>query len=67
MESRRRIRENLELQKQDQMKKLKEEKKMIDFEVKKLEFMNLPKLELDYSNSGFVLTTFGLFWVITGS
>ena len=38
------------------MKKLKEEKKMIDFEVKKLEFMNLPKLELDYSNSGFVLT-----------
>ena len=56
MESRRRIRENLELQKQDQMKKLKEEKKMIDFEVKKLEFMNLPKLELDYNNSGLVLT-----------
>ena len=56
MESRSRIRENLELQKQDQMKKLKEEKKMIDFEVKKLEFMNLPKLELDYSHSGFVLT-----------
>lgn len=56
MESRRRIRENLEFQKQDQMKKLKEEKKMIDFEVKKLEFMNLPKLESDFNNSGFVLT-----------
>lgn len=58
MESRRRIRENLEFQKEDQMKKLKEEKKMIDFEVKKLEFMDLPKLESDFNNSGFVLTLF---------
>lgn len=40
------------------MKKLKEEKKMIDFEVKKLEFMDLPKLESDFNNSGFVLTLF---------
>ena len=56
MESRRRIRENLEFQKEDQMKKLKEGKKMIDFEVKKLEFMNLQKLESDFNNSGFVLT-----------
>ena len=56
MESRRRIRENLEFQKEDQMKKLKEEKKMIDFEVKKLEFMDLQKLESDFNNSGFVLT-----------
>ena len=38
------------------MKKLKEEKKMIDFEVKKLEFMDLQKLESDFNNSGFVLT-----------
>ena len=37
------------------MKKLKEEKKMIDFEVKKLEFMNLQKLESDFDISGFVL------------
>ena len=54
MESRRRIRENLENQKDDQIKKLKEEKKIMDFEVKKLEFMDLPKLELDFNNSGFV-------------
>ena len=59
MESRRRIRENLENQKEDRMQKLKEEKKMIDFEVKKLEFMNLPKLELDFNRSGFVLTRLG--------
>ena len=54
MESRRRIRENLENQKDDQIKKLKEEKKIMDFEAKKLEFMDLPKLELDFNNSGFV-------------
>ena len=54
MESRRRIRENLENQKDDQIKKLNEEKKIMDFEVKKLEFMDLPKLELDFNNSGFV-------------
>ena len=61
MESRRRIRENLENQKDDQIKKLKEEKKIMDFEVKKLEFMDLPNLELDFNSSGFVFVALSRF------